>query len=185
MAASRKVTSKVRERIAHWKSFSLGRDVIAAKLQAEGFDVSARTVSRVLVALGASTSAQDAAAKSKRSRPRRGSILDRGADVADRAALMLDIVGRDDADVLADLRARLAEVRGLADELAPLSKEGGRNAGVYCQLVRLEGDLAARVHELTPPTLPDPAIDPANVRAKEILLATIEGLVTQHGEGQT
>lgn len=183
MAASRKVTPKVRGEIARLKSYGLGRDAIASKLQAQGLDVSGRTVSRVLVALTAATSAQDSATTAKPSRSRRPSIAARGADVADRAASTLATSADDDETLLGDLRARLAEVRGLADELAPLSKEGGRNASVYCQLVRLEGDLAARVHELTPPTPPDPASDPTNVRAKELLLATIEGLVTQHEEG--
>jgi len=185
MGTSRKVTSKVRERIAYWKTFSLGRDVIASKLKSEGFEVSARTVSRVLMALTPSTLAQESTLPAKPSRSRRASIAARGADAADRAASTLATTGAEVGDVLADLRSRLAEVRGIANELAPLSKQGGRNAGVYCQLVRLEGDLAARVHELTPPTPPDPSSDPTNVRAKELLLATIEGLVSQHEEAHT
>ncbi len=168
MATSGKVTAKVRDRIAHWKSFGLGRNAIAAKLAAEGHSVTGRTVSRVLEAMPS---------KVAPTKPRRASAAKRGATVAAFAAAQLAEPLDDAGDVLEALRARLGEVRGLADELAPKSKEGGRNAAVYCQLVRLEGDLAARVRELTPPPPPDPTTDPANLAAKALLIATIEGLV--------
>lgn len=173
MATSGKVNAKVAKRIAHWKAFGLGRDAIAAKVAAEGHPITGRTVSRVLANLS------PASPPPKATRPRRGTAAERGAAVADSAASALDTTGDERGDVLEALRARHTEVRGIADELAPLSKQGGRNAAVYCQLVRLEGDLAARVRELTPPPPPDPMTDPGNVQAKALLIATIEGLVAQ------
>lgn len=180
MATSGKVTAKVRARIEHWAAFGLGRDAIASKLAAEGHQVTGRTVSRALADKGA-TAASDTATV-PRAKAKRGSLAARGEAVAETVAAELSEDAEAMADVLVALRGRHAEVRGIADELAPLSKEGGRNAAVYCQLVRLEGDLAARVRELTPPEKPDPSTDPANLLAKQLLIATIEGLVARPTE---
>lgn len=171
MATSGKVTPKLEARVAHWRRFGLGRDSVASKLRAEGFDITGRTVSRVL------SRVPKAAEPSRKSR-RPPSPATRGEAVANAVSAELEQRDDDTADELEHLRLRYSEVRGLADELASLSKQGGRNASVYCQLVRLQGDLAARVRDLTPPARPDPSIDPANVEAKALLIATIEALVS-------
>lgn len=174
MAKSGKVTAKVAQRVAHWRRFGLGREDIASKLRAEGFDVTGRTVSRTIaLAIAADGTARKTAAIKRTASPAK-----RGAVVAEAVTAELSHFSDDGADELAHLRLRYAEVRGLADELAPRSKEGGRNASVYCQLVRLQGDLAARVRDLTPPQRPDPAVDPANLEAKALLIGMIEGLVS-------
>jgi hypothetical protein len=79
-----------------------------------------------------------------------------------------------DPVILAHLRARQGEVSGLVGRLADLASEGGRDAATYGQLVRLEADLSARILALTPPPIPDPDLDPANLSARASLLDRIE-----------
>jgi hypothetical protein len=158
MAKANKVTTELAARVAHWRGYGLGRDAISRKLKAEGFDLSPRGVSRVL-AKGAS-------------------VMRRGAAVA--ATISQKFArGADGDDELGQLRTWAREVRAVAAELLPRSKEGGRNASIFCQLVRLETDLARAIRDLTPPPKPDPAIDPANVEARHLLIATIESLVSE------
>jgi len=162
MARAGTVTPELAARIEHWRRYGLGRDAIAAKLKAEGFALSPRGVSRVL----------------ERAKGRASTAAQRGEAVAAAVTEQLQH-GVEGDDEIGQLRRWAREVRAVAEDLLPRSKEGGRNASIFCQLVRLETDLARAIRDLTPPPKPDPAVDPANVEARHLLIATIESLVSQ------
>lgn len=66
---------------------------------------------------------------------------------------------------------RLEEIRGFIAEV----RERGQ-VTAYKDLVKLEADIAARLMAMRPPAPPDPSRDPANLAARELLLALIRGI---------
>ncbi len=73
--------------------------------------------------------------------------------------------------LLADVRKRYLEACGIADALKARAALGSTETRRWFEATRIAADLAAYLTEMAPPPVPDPENDPANVAAKERLLA--------------
>jgi hypothetical protein len=156
-----KLTAEAMARISELTG-RLSHRQIADRLRMEGLaDVTRGAISAALRRAG-----PEVGASSPRPSPKATST-DVDAAVA---ALAADL----DVMPLELVTRRLQEVTAFADEL----REAG-NVIAYRDLVRLEADIAARIEAMRPPPIPDPELDPANLAARDELVARIDRLIAK------
>lgn len=114
-------------------------------------------------------------ANGKGGRPRRPVLARNGGEDAP----AVDRGPVDPSEPVEVLQARLATLTGICDRLAPAVEQDQFPAQQYAGLVKLEGELAARVAELTPPPPPDPEKDPTNAIAAAEVRTRLERLVAR------
>lgn len=83
---------------------------------------------------------------------------------------------------------RLREVRAITDALAPRVRADEYAPTQWATLVKLEAQVAVELGKMRPPPPPDPARDPTNIAAREMVhatvLAAIEGAERRLREGE-
>lgn len=144
--------------------------------------LSSRRIATALAAEGHSLSHVTVAAVAKRPAGKRM----KAAAVDKLAAEVQAAIDAAEPGSIDHLRARASQVRDWASRTRLDAANGDATASMFATLVKLEADLVARIAALTPPPAPDPAIDPANVAARDLLIAHIEGLLAgaEQGEGE-
>lgn len=168
----------IETRVRHWARLGLSHRAIAGKLSQEGMSLSYRGVGRIL-----EKPAEGAPEPSPRPKAALAEAVERTVQDAKEAIEESDAGDYRDASFLAKLRTRWREVGELVEEMAPLSREGGRNTATYCQLVRLEDDLGERLERRAPPPPPEPDKDPANLEARASVLNRVAKMI-EKAEGK-
>jgi hypothetical protein len=101
-------------------------------------------------------------------------------------AVMAEVLGDVEDDAPIDVvKGRLASVREIITKLRPEVEAGDYDAGKWGTLVKLEADLAKRIVALTPTAAPDPAADPFNIGARQLIVETVRAnvhaILKRHG----
>ena len=81
------------------------------------------------------------------------------------------------AYALASLRWQLGRIQQMLD-----SAFAGNDPSNLEKLLKIHTRLANEVNALVPPAPPDPALDPANKKARDIVIAMIEGMIPEQPE---
>lgn len=191
MSRHSKVTDRMRKRIAELNRDGMSLRAIARQLTDEGMKISYDTVSVVLSAPAKDAPASVPGAKSRAAArpPRPAAPLPRPTPRADAEADDGDLEQeRQELDVLlarrpealprlpadASLPARevwwtLAQARRMALDVYLAVGDGRKSATEWKPMAELYTKLAQALRDLLPPPTPDPAKDPTNIAAREMV----------------
>lgn len=162
----RRTSDAARARAVELERQSVTHAKICAILKAEGLgDVGRSTLTKILIEARQPAAATAKPAEGQRSAHPRSAPAPRAPVAASPAAPATS----DDPVTIEE--QRLEEIRGFIAEV----RERGQ-VTAYKDLVKLEADIAARLLAMRPPAPPDPSRDPANLAARELLLALIRGI---------